>query len=86
MYKRVVALFTASAVLFALSACGGSGASSSGSVSDANAAEDTLHFAIVTKSLSDQHWAIVKAGAEQAAEDFGVQVDVIGPNAESDVQ
>ncbi len=41
---------------------------------------------IVVKSLADQYWVLLKAGAEAKAKELGVKVEVIGPNAESDVQ
>jgi ribose transport system substrate-binding protein len=39
----------------------------------------------VVKSLADQHWVIVKAGAEAKAKELGVNLVFIAPNAESDV-
>jgi|GEM_PF-261233 len=39
----------------------------------------------VVKSLADQHWVVVKAGAEKAAADNGVELTFIAPNSESDV-
>lgn len=44
------------------------------------------NYAIVVKSLADQYWVLLKAGAEAKAAELGVTVSVIGPNAESDVQ
>lgn len=49
-------------------------------------AEKKLHIGIVVKSMADQHWALVKAGAEAKAAELGVDVTCIGPNSESDVQ
>lgn len=91
MKKRVSALLMAGVMAVCMTACGGSdkntgsASAQSGSASSLKASSD-MSFGIVVKSLSDQHWAIVKAGAEQAAKDYGVTVDVIGPNAESEVQ
>lgn len=92
MKKRALALLMAGAMTLCMTACSGktdsgssSAAASSGSASTIIASSD-MKFGIVVKSLADQHWAIVKAGAEQAAKDYGVSVDVIGPNAESEVQ
>jgi ribose transport system substrate-binding protein len=47
---------------------------------------EDIHIGIVVKSMADQHWALVKAGAESKAAELGVKVDCIGPNSESDVQ
>ncbi|MCI9349154.1 MAG: substrate-binding domain-containing protein [Oscillibacter sp.] len=44
------------------------------------------NYAIVVKSLADQYWVLLKAGAEAKAKELGVTVSVIGPNSESDVQ
>ena len=50
------------------------------------AAEKKIHIGIVVKAMADQHWAMVKAGAEAKAAELGVDVTCIGPNSESDVQ
>ena len=49
-------------------------------------AEEKIHIGIVVKAMADQHWAMVKAGAEAKAAELGVKVTCIGPNSESDVQ
>lgn len=40
----------------------------------------------VVKSLADQYWTLMKAGAEQAAKKYGVELTFIAPNSEADVQ
>lgn len=40
----------------------------------------------VVKSLADQYWTLVKAGAEEAADKYGADLTFIAPNSESDVQ
>jgi len=95
MRKKILTWILAGVTVIALTACGGSpvsqnqppaesGQSASESGGDSNAAD--IHIGIVVKSLADQHWALVKAGAEAKAKELGVKVDVIGPNSESDVQ
>lgn len=85
-----------------LSGCGGNSGSSGGDASTppassdggdtgSDAGSDTGssgggNYAIVVKSLADQYWVLLKAGAEAKAKELGVSVSVIGPNAESDVQ
>lgn len=53
---------------------------------DASGGASGGNYAIVVKSLADQYWVLLKAGAEAKAKELGVTVSVIGPNSESDVQ
>jgi len=46
---------------------------------------EKIKVGFVVKSLADQHWVIVKAGAEKAAADNDVELTFIAPNSESDV-
>ncbi|MEI8131939.1 MAG: substrate-binding domain-containing protein [Leptolinea sp.] len=43
-------------------------------------------FGGIVKTLVNEHWQQVKAGYLDAAKDFGVQVEVIGADSESDLQ
>lgn len=45
-----------------------------------------IHVAFVVKSLSDQFYVLMKAGAEQAAAEAGIELTFVAPNSESDVQ
>lgn len=86
--KRGLALLLTGLLLVgSLSGCGGSTSTPSGSDSgDAASKDDVQNYAIVVKSLADQYWVLLKAGAEAKAKELGVNVSVIGPNSESDVQ
>lgn len=87
--KRLLALLMAGAMAVSMTACGGSGdnaADGSGAASGSGAAGGDKEFTIVVKSLADQYWVLLKAGAEAKAAELGVKVNVIGPNAESEVQ
>lgn len=87
--KRLLALLMAGAMAVSMTACGGSDNSASGSgaaASGSGAAGGDKEFTIVVKSLADQYWVLLKAGAEAKAKELGVKVNVIGPNAESEVQ
>lgn len=84
--KRLFALFTACALTASLAACGSSGNGSSGSAGSASGEDGNIKVALVCKQLSDEHWALLKKGAEQAAKDLEVEVHVVGPKAESEVQ
>lgn len=60
---------------------------------EATAAADTtatdsksvIKVGFVVKSLADQHWVVVKTGAEKAAQDNNIELTFIAPNSESDV-
>ena len=84
MKKRLVALFLSGVLTMSMVACtssdGGADQSSSGDSSG------TIKVALVCKQLSDEHWALLKKGAEQAAKDLGIEADVVGPKSESEVQ
>lgn len=42
-------------------------------------------IAVVLKTLSSEYWNYVKAGCEAAEADLGINVEVVGPGAESDI-
>lgn len=44
---------------------------------------DDLNIGVVLMTLSSEYWKIHKAGAEKAAEEFGVNVDILGPEEET---
>jgi len=44
-----------------------------------------LKIGVVVKALNSDYWKIVEAGAKAAGEKYGVNVTVLGPNAETDV-
>lgn len=88
--KRLLALLMAGAMAVSMTACGGSkdpapAGSDAGAGSTGGDAEGG-NYAIVVKSMADQYWVLLKAGAQAKAKELGVTVDVIGPNAESEVQ
>ena len=84
MKKRLVALFLSGALTMSMVAC----TSSDGGADQSSSADssETIKVALVCKQLSDEHWALLKKGAEQAAKDLGVEADVVGPKSESEVQ
>lgn len=51
---------------------------------DSNSGEK-IKVGFVVKSLADQYWILVKAGAEKAAAENNVELTFIAPNSESDV-
>ena len=47
---------------------------------------EDIKIGFVVKSLADQYWVLVKAGAQEEADKLGVELKFIAPNSESDVQ
>ena len=43
-------------------------------------------ISVVLKTLSSEYWGYVKAGCDAAAAELGVEVFVVGPGAESDIE
>ncbi|MFF2370279.1 ABC transporter substrate-binding protein [Agromyces sp. NPDC058110] len=60
------------------------GCADSGSSGD-DASGDKPYVALVSKGFQHQFWQAVKAGAEQAAEEFDVEITFEGPDTEADV-
>ncbi|PJJ61405.1 ABC transporter substrate-binding protein [Compostimonas suwonensis] len=67
----------------ALTGCSSSGSTDGGS--DDAASGDKPYIALVSKGFQHQFWQAVKAGAEQAAEEFDVDITFEGPDTEADV-
>ena len=74
-FTRRRALGTASALALALA-----GALSA---SPASAQDEPMLIPLVSKGFQHQFWQAVKAGADQAAEEFGVEVTFEGPDNET---
>lgn len=49
------------------------------------AAQDDISIALISKGFQHQFWQAVKAGAEQAAGELGVEITFEGPDSESQV-
>lgn len=79
--KRVISVIAGLAAAgIALAGCAGSGdpAATGGD-------GEKPYIALVSKGFQHQFWQAVKAGAEQAAEEFDVEVTFEGPDTEADV-
>lgn len=48
--------------------------------------QQDIEVAVVLKTLSSEYWGYVEAGCKAAAEDLGINVTVVGPGAESDIE
>ncbi|WP_374717192.1 sugar ABC transporter substrate-binding protein [Geobacillus thermodenitrificans] len=80
MIKKKTKLFSTAVVLTCmalLAGCGGSKGASGGGGEE--------RVAVVLKTLSSPYWKYVEAGAKAAGKELGVDVTVVGPNAESEV-
>ncbi|MDR0357141.1 MAG: sugar ABC transporter substrate-binding protein [Clostridiales Family XIII bacterium] len=90
MKKKLLTFLLALILVFSVTAMGacsknnGGNANDSGNPAD-NGAGKSVKVGFVVKSLADQYWILVKAGAEVAAEENGVDLTFIAPNSESDV-
>lgn len=73
--KALAAAAMASALV--LTACGDSGSDAGGS--------DTVEIAMISKGFQHQFWQAVKQGAEDRAEELGVEVTFEGPAAETEI-
>ncbi len=76
--KAFGALAAVAAVAIALTGC----QSDSG---EATGDGDKPYIAIISKGFQHQFWQAVKLGAEQAAEEFDVEITFEGPDTEADV-
>ncbi|WP_159605071.1 ABC transporter substrate-binding protein [Agromyces humi] len=74
----VVGLAAAALVLAGCASDGGGGSADAGG-------GDTPYVALVSKGFQHQFWQAVKSGAEQAAEEYGVELTFEGPDTEADV-
>ncbi|HBI74011.1 MAG TPA: sugar ABC transporter substrate-binding protein [Lachnospiraceae bacterium] len=95
MKKKLFALLMAGVMAFALIGCGNSGAPTTAGESSAKPAEASstqntsepkkATVAVIFKALTAEYWKTMKEGCDAAAKDFGINVTVLGPNAESEI-
>lgn len=76
--KKLAAVTAAAALMLSMTAC-----ESTESSADDNGG--TPYIAIVSKGFQHQFWQAVKQGADQAAEEFGVEITFEGPDKETNV-
>ncbi|MET4159756.1 ABC transporter substrate-binding protein [Agromyces sp. PvR057] len=82
--KRMVGAVVGAAITaLVLAGCASDGGDS-GSGSDGGSG-DKPYIALVSKGFQHQFWQAVKSGAEQAAEEFDVEITFEGPDTEADV-
>ncbi|SES75322.1 ribose transport system substrate-binding protein [Salinibacillus kushneri] len=85
MKKLFVTLFGLFFVTAVLVACGEDEAGSSNGDSEGGGDSDKPYIAVVSKGFQHQFWQAVNRGAEQAAEEFDVEITFEGPESESQV-
>jgi ribose transport system substrate-binding protein len=78
-FPKLAAIGVAAAALV-LSGC------TAGDSGDTGGDAERPYIAIVSKGFQHQFWQAVRAGAEQAAEEFDVDITFEGPDTEADVE
>ena len=81
--KRIAAMLLAGAMLTGLCACGGSGGDDKKAAGSGGGSADGAKISMILKTTSAEYWQYVQAGAEAAAKDLGVTVDVKGATSET---
>ena len=90
--KKFFALFLALIMALSLVACGAKEEpapekeEAPKAEQEAEAPADDIEIAVVLKTLASEYWGYVKNGCDQAAEELGIKVTVVGPGAESDIE
>lgn len=78
MRTRGTVLAATAAAALALSACGGGDAGGSGG-------EDAVEVALISKGFQHQFWQAVQTGAQEKADELGVEMTFEGPASETEV-
>lgn len=77
--KRWMTILLAGAMTVSLTACGGT----ADGTQTAAGSEEPHTVAVILKTLNSEYWKCVAAGVEQAAADFGCEVQLQGPPSET---
>ncbi|GMA97566.1 substrate-binding domain-containing protein [Pelosinus sp. IPA-1] len=78
--KKKFTLLIAMSLLLSLVAAG-----CGSSQTQAPKTSEKMNVGVVVKALNSDYWKIVEFGAKAAGDKYGVEVKVLGPNAETDV-
>lgn len=89
--KKILAMcLTAILSVGMLAGCGqgatSAGASSNGTGTATQTNGDQKDIYVIVKSLGNQYWSVLQAGAEKAGKDLGCNVIVVGVPQESDIE
>ncbi|WP_312500374.1 ABC transporter substrate-binding protein [Bacillus luti] len=84
--KKGIVLSSILAISMFMGACSSNNASTGSKDSDAPAKDDGKRYvAIISKGFQHQFWQAVKKGAEQAADEYKVNITFVGPETEAQV-
>lgn len=86
--KKIMAIALSaimSTALFAGCSTGGGNGTNPSSSPQAGGNSDKPYIAVIAKGFQHQFWQSVKAGAEQAAADYGVTITFEGPDTEAQI-
>ena len=88
--KKLFALSLALVMTLSLAACGGKKTEAPADTKTETETETPttgdVKVAVVLKTLASEYWGYVEAGCKAAGDDLGVDVVVVGPGAESDIE
>ena len=90
--KKLFALSLALVMTLSLAACGGKKTEAPADTENKTETETEtpttgdVKVAVVLKTLASEYWGYVETGCKAAAKDLGVDVVVVGPGAESDIE
>lgn len=86
--KKFFALLLALVMSLSLVACGGGDDATTDDATNEETGGETTNYkiSVVLKTLSSEYWGYVKAGCDAAAAELGVEVSIVGPGAESDIE
>lgn len=79
------ALVAASALVMAGCAGGGDVIDEGGAPEDGGSGDGEMYIALVSKGFQHQFWQAVKKGAEEKAEELGIDITFEGPAAETEI-
>ncbi len=72
-------------LVFVLSSCDNNTTNDSSEKTEEQVKNETIYIPIISKGQEHQFWKAVKAGADKAAKEFGVEITFEGPASESEV-
>ncbi|MDD3139082.1 MAG: ABC transporter substrate-binding protein [Lachnospiraceae bacterium] len=86
MKKKVISvILCVSMVAAMIVGCGSKAKDTADSTDTAKKATEEMNIEIVSKGFQHQFWQAVLQGANKAADEYGVTINFVGPNTESDI-
>ncbi|AXI10483.1 sugar ABC transporter substrate-binding protein [Oceanobacillus zhaokaii] len=85
MKKKISFIIIAGLLMLLVSGCNlGTNAENSSSDGNTNN-DDEIKISVVLKTASTPYWKVMQAGAEKAAEELGVKLNIVGPPSEAEI-